>query len=90
MNELERVIKGLECCLDEGSCHGCPYYDDMDYCDGSDTLKRDALALLKAQEPVKPKRLNGYVYCGRCGYKLHWIVEQNNFCQNCGRAVKWE
>lgn len=51
---------------------------------------RDALALLKAQEPVKPKWEKGYAYCGKCGYKLHWIVDLNNFCPNCGQAVKWD
>ena len=50
----------------------------------------DALGLLKAQEPVEPKWRKGYAYCGQCGYKLHWIVEQNNFCPNCGKVVKWE
>lgn len=49
-----------------------------------------ALALLKAQEPVKPTWKNGYPLCGECGYKLHWIIELNNYCPNCGRAVKWE
>lgn len=50
MTEMEKVIKGLECCgyshfMDK--CQDCPY-------DGKDCFKRlkeDALALLKAQEP---------------------------------------
>ena len=33
------------------TCGGCPYWDGDDYCDGGDRLKRDALALLKAQAP---------------------------------------
>ena len=51
---------------------------------------RDAIKSLKAQEPMKPKWEKGYAYCGKCGYNLHWIVDLNNFCPNCGQAVKWE
>lgn len=54
----EKVIKGLECCVDEiGISHaGCPYYTDGNKnCEGSEPfptpLLRDALELLKAQEP---------------------------------------
>lgn len=46
----EKVIEGLECCMYDLTCNGCPYWSDDNYCDGGDTLKRDALALLKAQE----------------------------------------
>lgn len=61
----ENVIKGLECCgystfMDK--CQECPY-------DGEDCFKRlkaDALALLKAQEPVQP---NGEQYqCNKCKF----------------------
>lgn len=90
----EKVIKGLECIAGNlVYCAHCKYSDVNGYGRG-DRCKRDcakdALALLKAQEPMEPKWRKGYAYCGQCGYKLHWIVEQNNFCQNCGRAVKWE
>lgn len=51
---------------------------------------RMAVDALKAQEPVKPTWKNGYPLCGECGFKLHWILEQNNYCPDCGRAVKWE
>ena len=53
MNEemREKVVKGLECCIlhdpdDKPRCESCPY-------DGAcqNRLKRDALKLLKAQEP---------------------------------------
>ena len=56
MTKLEKVIKGLECCIfsDEGcEClNECPYHDD---CWKTNfecyTLKKDALELLKEQEP---------------------------------------
>lgn len=45
----EKVIKGLECCLNVGDCQKqCDYFPDNG-CDKE--LMRDALALLKAQEP---------------------------------------
>lgn len=53
MADLEKVIKGLECCNND-KCDICPYYrscdeNDLDTCRA--TLHRDALVLLKAQEP---------------------------------------
>ena len=53
MDKREKVIKGLECCNND-ECDSCPYYRS---CDENDlgtcraTLHRDAIALLKAQEP---------------------------------------
>ena len=47
----EEVIKGLECCSHEdiGDCYNCPYNAPTPHCDIA--MMRDALALLKAQEP---------------------------------------
>jgi transcription elongation factor Elf1 len=77
---LNAVIDALK--AQEQKCREC----------GEKTSKaiQELQAKLKAQEPVKPKWRNGYAYCGQCGYKLHWIVDRNNFCANCGQAVKWE
>lgn len=49
--KLERVIKGMECCSREdiGDCNNCPYNINDMHCDIG--MMRDALALLKAQEP---------------------------------------
>lgn len=51
MTDQEKVVRGLECCIlhdpdDKPKCKSCPY-------DGAclNRLKRDALQLLKAQEP---------------------------------------
>lgn len=62
----------------------------------------DAIALLKAQEPVEPKVVdtsNSKLYhndmfknhyCGNCGEFLHVVNRKDLFCSQCGRAVKWE
>ena len=50
----EKVIKGLECCTKD-ECECCPYENVCfgdDEVEIFDTLARDALALLKAQEPM--------------------------------------
>ena len=72
MIDREKVIRGLELCAydpDPGqelkeirSCPECPYYRDG--C--SSQLIRDALALLKEQEGVKPIGGYGFYFCGVC------------------------
>lgn len=55
---------------------------------------RDALTLLKAQEPVEPilkregwnKYFNYYV-CPICNQELTY---EQCYCSECGRAVKWD
>ena len=101
MPDREKVIKGLECCkIPFTKCYdgGCPYFEN-DGCKAR--LKGDALALLKAQEPVVPVKVNRYMEtdengdwfttetydCGNCGVELHGKA---NYCHLCGRAVKWE
>lgn len=96
MPDREKVIKGLECCVSGNTaiCErlGCPYADEHEGISDTciDTLMADALALLKAQEAVEPTWRRGKAFCGKCGLGLHKVVEQNNYCPNCGRAVKWE
>lgn len=65
------------------------------------SLQCDILALLKAQEPIAPVKVNRYMEtdengdwfspetydCGNCGVELHGKA---NYCHLCGRAVKWE
>lgn len=77
------------------------------YCAGCDLLQDDtelhemyteALALLKAQEPVEPVLDIDTWKCGNCGHTLEHqellgdnvlFHEQYNYCPECGRAVKW-
>lgn len=56
MINREKVIKGIDICLQRFHCgQCCPYYDDCEIgC--MEQLRKDALALLKEQE-VEIKRL---------------------------------
>ena len=102
MTEREKVIKGLECCIDKldtvtnkthgFNCTACPYFkrcDSSGYLVGLPLMK-DALALLKAQEPLKPKlSVSGILYkCRACGRPLTKYLDE--FCPKCGRPVKWD
>ena len=54
MADREKVIKGLECCAKDYRCFGpeCPYKKPPKLWSSCNTeLARDALSLLKAQEP---------------------------------------
>lgn len=83
----EKVIKGLEIHLKPNSrCVGCPYPNNG-LC--GDQLYRDALALLKAQEPVEPVYEIGITRCGQCNHEID-KYGGDNYCPQCGRAVKWE
>lgn len=92
MTEKEKVIKGLECCLISDGCKECPYnvIDAMKYCKAE--KDRGALALLKAQNPVKPNKLNDTYWCGKCGRFLcnTGKVAKTFFCTECGTEVNWD
>jgi len=65
-----------------------------------DSFCEDVIALLKEQEAVEPRRDANCVMmfrCGVCGEYVGFIDsdpgdpnEQDNYCRNCGRKVKWE
>ena len=60
----------------------------------------DALELLKEQEEVEPRRDANCVRMFRCGFCGEYVGfidsdpgdpnEQDNYCRNCGRKVKWK
>lgn len=89
MPEREKVIKGLECCAECGKCKSeCPYAGKNNSMYGCTTrLAKDALALLKEQEPVKPSFRKCIIFCGHCGDRFP--KDTTHYCTNCGRAVKW-
>ena len=95
MPDREKVIRGLECHaephfgMEECFCETCPY-DELTC--GLD-VPNDALKLLKAQEPMEPKRevstQHGQILkCGECG--TWFVAQKQKFCHECGRGVKWD
>ena len=106
MENAVKVIRGLECCMvgdgHSPKCELCPYATvGDDTCQTMDDLFADAIALLKAQEPVEPRIVdtsNSKLYhndmfknhyCGNCGEFLHVVNRKDLFCSQCGKAVKW-
>ena len=98
MADREKVLKALAMCANDEPCYkqkfrDCPYSPigkPSGYnCAGA--MARDALELLKAQEPVAPISvpLAGFAYtiakCAVCGT---WLRINDKFCPGCGRAVK--
>lgn len=103
MTDRKKVIKGLEMCIKDIECTGCPYeeecFDVTDDRQFGESMMRDALTLLKEQEAVEPKEIvNEHFpigdfrrtigwHCGKCGKTL---MGDGDYCSYCGRAVKWE
>lgn len=90
MPDMEKVIKGLEHCSEDG-CDGCPYEPDCLMADGFE-LARDALELLKEQETIFEKD-GHHIRCAHCNsYWCSTDREGNafptNYCPECGKAVK--
>ena len=87
MPDIEKVVKGLESLKKR-------LYNDKNILDGG--IVGNALALLKAKEPVEPLRINHDTkwqrdtecICGECGGSFYRL--KVNFCPWCGKAVRWE
>jgi hypothetical protein len=105
MADREKVIKGLECCKNTdmnfdcdtvcGDSHNkCPYREPENEAVGScmNNLINDAIALLEAQEPIAPHDYDPVIYGHRytCGNCHHSLWRNDNYCSQCGKAVKWE
>lgn len=97
----EKVIKGLEWCMcKKHDCYrekGCPYENECDDVGCKYALHRDALALLKAQEPkavVGIADFDTITAIGGCPACDKSIVNKSDdptkYCKYCGQAVKWE
>ena len=93
MPDVKEVINGLEMSYK---------YSNVDESNTlvPQQLVLDALALLKAQEPIAPEPTtdNDWV-CGNCAESLvgyseldagGFVTYRFSYCPNCGRAVKWE
>ena len=92
MNDNEKTIKGL--------CEALAVMETnvpKRYWGYSVEAIKDAIALLKAQAPVKAVYSRQYeqdpdiqIYkCGACGKEIS-AFGFANYCQHCGRKVKWE
>ena len=105
MPDRKTVMKWLDLCSHPEVCcgkdGGCPYWIDVDesaayepqveHC--MDGLLRDALTLLREQEPVKPEfdSLDGNVGRWRCGScRISLGAVRPPYCWHCGRKVKWD
>lgn len=76
MPDREKTIEALDCIVNR-----CDYYKTL----------RDALALLKGREPVKPTYNEyGFPFCGACGRRLFCIDDNDKCCSKCGRKVQWD
>lgn len=84
MIDREMIIKGLEMSYK---------YSNVDENNTivPQQIVLNALALLKEQEAVKPRKIDGkrnhFIKCGNCNYDL---LTGFQFCPHCGREVKWE
>ena len=93
MADREKVVEGLECCIRkmEGQrvCDDCPYDEDFN-CLGCSVVLRQALALLREQEPLRPRargRVERVWACGECGAE---ISKGDAYCRMCGREADWD
>lgn len=89
MADIEKVISDLEQqirWIEEIECHKFPGWLN------TTNAMRDALELLKEQEPAEPVMKKGRLFtapmCRKCGYFFPTGTKPN-YCQECGQAVKW-
>ena len=81
MPDREKVINGLECCMSEHICRGCPYREKGECEDGGYYYSKaieDALALLKEQpEIIRCKDCKHYMtihcICDGCCISDDWF-----------------
>lgn len=111
MELREKVIKGLEKLREyvDSEVHPILSPDNWgiysELRDLIDETENDALALLKAQEPVEPvvdkntstgeceDPWGRLFFCGACGKRINEKYdpdEDDKYCKHCGQAVKWE
>ena len=103
MADREKVKKGLDLCLtgEPSTCKDCPYDAECKEARGigPSPLRRDALELLKGQEPVKPVVNVDEWVCGCCGTRLERqeLISPNaifhdffEYCPHCGKKVDWK
>ena len=104
MPDREKVIRGLECLggymhMEADPCAECGYNECQTFAICLGEVARDALALLKEQEAVKPRVDIDTWVCGNCGARIErqsmigpnvLISETLDVCPNCWKKVKWD
>ena len=101
MADIEKVIKGFECCHvmvhdmgpDQSSCGICPYKNvqteeqiNLGGIECIAVLHDDALELLKEREPVEKEIEGGGTSWWHVCKECHGAVDQSDhFCKHCGR-----
>ena len=66
--DREKIIKAVDEAFNmyESEYGGTSFFDEKEWAEN----KRDALFLLKEQEPALPMWSQGKAYCGKCGQSL--------------------
>ena len=85
MPDLNLTISNLETqirWIEDIECHQFPGWMN------ATMAMRDAVALLKGKEPVKPSWRQGKASCGACGYQIPQRTAAK-FCPTCGRKIRW-
>ena len=76
-------------------CKNCAYrHERWETCTGIGEVCKDAVHLIRIQEPVPVKRVpfsdDGIDYIYRCGVcNSHFFFKGQKFCQTCGQEAKW-
>ena len=86
MKEVDKVIKGLECCIKSNGkecMFKCPYFKGTEIKNCFASLAEDAFKFVKREKPIEPiKGEQGK--CPTCGYRV-----DHKYCPNCGQAIDW-
>ena len=90
--DIEKVIKGLECCYETQNCKECPYFKFNASC--QDDMDKDALELLKERQKaghwtVLEDCSNSGIYCSECNCKIFDYTHKpmkklSQYCPHCG------
>lgn len=108
MIDRENVIYSIERCICHvpDACRDCGYDNYGEYNECVDKLLRDALEMLKEQEPkhgkwvrltgMAPPEYHGHKVCSVCGClapydPIHpWREELSKYCPGCGAKMEGE
>ena len=84
MTDREKAIRGLECCMSEHICRGCPYKEKGECEDGGYYYSKaieDAIAMLKEQPEI--------IRCKDCKHGADTIINGEYLFKTC-RGVNHE